>query len=109
MRVAVRQALEPRRVERADDAVARAGCVLELRLEAVAHEQDELRRVDRLDVARRDLEVVRLGARRRQVLDVRAGRGDLLGRVGEGIEGRDDRRVPGRARGAAARDDRREQ
>ena len=62
---------------------------LELRLEAVAHQHHEVGALHGHDVVGRQFEVVRLGARRRQVRHVHARAADLLGGVGEGIEGRD--------------------
>ena len=64
MDVAVLQAVEAGRVEHRDDVLAVSRGVFELRLEAVAEEQHEIRLVDLLDVARRRLEIVRLGAGR---------------------------------------------
>jgi hypothetical protein len=40
VRVAVRKAVQSRRVEKVDDVVAASGCVFELWLEAVAEEQN---------------------------------------------------------------------
>ena len=70
--------------------------VLERGLEPAADVDDELGVANRLDVARRELDVVGLGAGRREVDDlVRAAR-DLLRRPGERIEGR--RRTTGGSR-----------
>ena len=53
--------------------------------------EDERRAVDVAHVARRQLEVVRLGAGRRQVADAGVAPRDLLGGVGERVERRHDR------------------
>ncbi len=77
----------PEKVERA--AVSRLDRILERGLEAAADVDDEFGVADRLDVARRQLDVVGLDTGRREVDDlVRAAR-DLLGRPGEWIEGGD--------------------
>ena len=76
--------------------------LLERGHEALAEVQNGVRVLNELDVARGELEVVRLCAGGRQVLDVGVGR-DLLRRIGDGIEGRDDvRACVVRARAAAA-------
>src|SRR6478735_2737471 len=72
------------------------------RLEAVAQIEDDRRVDDPGDLAWSELQVVWLGAGRRQVLDVEAGATDSLGGVGEGIEGRNARVLPARASRAAA-------
>ena len=83
----------------------------ELRLESMSHQQDEAGVLHRLDIVGRELEVVRLGARGRQVRNVDAGAADLLGGEGEGIEGGDDlvtartRRVTARREGGGDRAD----
>jgi hypothetical protein len=64
------------------------------RLEPVAQIEDDRRVDDPADLARSELQIVRLRAGRRQVLDVEAWPADSLGGVGEGIEGRNDRVLP---------------
>ena len=64
--------------------------VLERGHEAAAEVEDEVRLPHPLDVAGRELDVVRLGAGGREVHDVDVVRRDLLGDPGERIEGRDD-------------------
>ena len=78
--------------------------VLELRLEALAEQQHEIRVVELLDVAGRRLEVVRLGPGRREVANAHRRPADLLRGERERIEGRDDARalVVGAAATAAA-------
>ena len=75
---------------------------LERRLEAAAEVEDEVGGADALDVARRELDVVRLGAGRREVRDGHPVAADLLGRVRERIEAGDDRRCGRRRRRRAA-------
>ena len=72
------------------------------RLEAVREIQDDAGGLDAFDVARRELDVVRLGARRREVVDLERRAAGPLRREGEGIERRHDA-VPtsGRRRAAA--------
>ena len=77
-------------------------------LEPVADVHDERRLLDAPDVPRRQLEVVRLGAGRRQVGDTDVLPSDLLGRVRQGIEGR-DHRVSGGIAAAPTRCDNRRQ
>ena len=87
----VAEPVEARRVEQRDDVRVRVtGGAFELWLEAVAHQQHRPGRLHRRHVVGRQLEIVWLGAGRRQVRDVHARAPDLLGRVGERIEGRDD-------------------
>jgi hypothetical protein len=87
--------------ERERGAVRGPSRAFELRLESMSHQQDEPGVLDRLDIVGRELEVVRLGARGRQVRDLDVGPADLLGDEGQGIEGGDDG-VPARARRVTA-------
>ena len=64
-------------------------------LDAVAQQQHEVGLLDVTNVAGRHLEVVRLGARGRQVPHVHAGAAHLLGGERERIEGRHDLLPPG--------------
>ena len=75
------------------------------RLEAMAEVEDDARVLDRGDFLRCQLQVVRLGSRRREVLDVERRPSDPLGGVGKGIERRNHRvRPTGAARPAARKD-----
>ena len=69
MDVAVLQAVETRRLEEVESVVAVSRSVLELRLEALAEEKHQIRVVELLHVAGSRLEVVRLGAGRREIAD----------------------------------------
>ena len=64
---------------------------LEAGLKAGAEIEHDVGLADPLHVSRRELDVVRLGAGRGEVPDGHLVAADLLGRVGEGIEGRGDR------------------
>ena len=66
--------------------------ILDRRLEAVADVEDEGSLLQAPDVARGQLEIVRLGPGRREIVDAHAASGHLLGRVRERVERRDDRR-----------------
>ena len=66
--------------------------VLELRLEALAEQQDEICVPQLPDVSGRRLEVVRLGSGRREVANVHGRPADLLRGKRERIEGRGDAR-----------------
>ena len=88
-------------------AVASARRLLEGGLEPAARVEDEVGRANPLDVARRELDVVGLGAGRCQIHDLDAVASDLLGGEGERVEAGHDLRPPGRAGGVAARRTRR--
>jgi hypothetical protein len=66
--------------------------LLHCRLEAVAQVEDEIRVLQRLEVVRCELEIVRLRPCGREIDDVRPRSGDALGDPGEWVEARDDRR-----------------
>jgi hypothetical protein len=66
--------------------------VLQCGLEARADVEDDVSGADAFDVPRGQLDVVRLGSRRREVHHVYLRAADLLGCVGERIEGSHDRR-----------------
>ena len=86
-----------------DDAAARLGGGLaDGRLEAVAEVQDDVGALDSADRSRRQLEVVRLGAGRREVVDLVTRSADPLGRVRQRIEGGNDRLLAARGGRAAA-------
>jgi hypothetical protein len=76
--------------------------VLERGLEAATGVDDEPGVVHELHVLRRELEVVRLSARRGQVDHVELVAPHVLGSPGERIEARDHSRGPGALAGAAA-------
>src|SRR5437867_13214797 len=80
VRVAVREATKPGRVEELQDLGARARSALDLRLEAVPQEQDEIGGANLLHLLGRDLQVVRLRPGRSQVLHVDSRACDLLSR-----------------------------
>jgi hypothetical protein len=106
VRLLVRCAPKLDAFEQVDRRPARAGDgVLDRRLELGVDVEDDIRLLDTSDVPRGQLDVVRLRAGRRQVRDVDGGATDLLSRVLERIERRDDlaRRVVSRP-GAAARE-----
>ena len=89
--VAVLEQREP--VEQLDG--SSAGAVhrfLERRLEPLAEIEHHVRGANALHVARRELDVVRLGAGRRQVRHLDARAADPLGREGQRVEARDDAR-----------------
>ena len=94
MGVPVGEQVEARGVEKVENVGPVAGGVLELRLEAVAEEEDEPCLAHRRGVDGGELEVVRLRARRRQILD-RVARCDLLRRERERIEARNHAVRPG--------------
>jgi len=77
------------------------------RLEAVADVEHDVGRLELRNRPRCELEVVRLGALRSQVLDAYVGTPDTLGRVRERIEGGDDGRAPVATRTATAGRERR--
>ena len=88
------------KVDRASSALLH-GC-LESGHEAVAEVEDERGGIDVPHIARRQLEVVRLGARGREVADVDSRSGDLLDGEGDRVEGGHDGLLGRtRARGAA--------
>jgi hypothetical protein len=64
--------------------------VLDRRLEPVAHHEHDARRRDLVDLLRRHLEVVGLGARRREIDDLDASAADLPGGLRERVERGDD-------------------
>ena len=64
--------------------------ILDRGLEPARRVDHEARIPDRLDVARRELDIVRLGPGWREVHDLGSVGHDLLGRPGQRIEGRDD-------------------
>ena len=66
--------------------------ILESGLEASTDVDDQVGVRDLPNVTRGELEIVRLGTRRREVDDVRARASDLLGDPGKGVEAGDDRR-----------------
>ena len=72
------------------------------RLEAVREIQDDAGGLDAFDVARRELDVVRLGARGREVVDLERRAAGPLRREGEGIERRHDAVATSSRRRAAA-------
>ena len=90
--VAVFEPVETRRVEKAEDVVAVSRGVLELRLEALAEQQDEICVPQLPDVSGRRLEVVRLCSGRREVANVHGRPADLLRGKRERIERRGDAR-----------------
>ena len=93
-------------VERAAVALLHGG--LEPGHESLAEIEHERRVVDRTDVARRQLEVVRLRACWREVPDRGTGNRDLLGSERQRVEAGNDGLLPLRARAApAARGERR--
>ena len=65
--------------------------LLHRRLEAVREIENDVRLLHLGNLARRQLDVVRLGARRRQVLHVDRRPPGALGRKGKRVEGCDDR------------------
>ena len=90
--VRIAAVLELERVQEIDRCIRTESGVFDGRLEAAPEVEDEIRRLDPLDVARRELEVVGLDARRRQVLDLDRIAPDLLRRecerigAGDGLE-----------------------
>ena len=93
-------------VEQVDRAARPLSRLLDRRLEAPAEVEDEVGVRDPLHVARGELEIVRLDARRSQVHDGHARTADLLRGERERIEGRDDVQGAGLRplRAAAARE-----
>ena len=94
------QILSGEQVERAAIALLHGG--LEPGHESLPEIEHERRVVDRTDVARGQLEVVRLGACGREIPDGGTGDRDLLGSKRQRIEAGNDRLLALRARAAAA-------
>jgi hypothetical protein len=79
--------------------------LLERRLESVSEVEDEVSVADGLDIAGRELEVVRLRTGRRQIDDPSAGARDALSSPGERVEARHDGRSAVRVVAAPGHDD----
>ena len=90
-------------LEQVDRRVVALGGVFERGLEALAQVEDEVGVADALDVAHRELDIVRLGSRRGEVRDLDAIAADLGGGECQRIEAGDDvRATVGRTRCVAA-------
>src|SRR5947207_4387757 len=88
--VVVRVLIEPRGVEQAEHVLAVPGGLLQLGLKPVSEQEDDVGSVNLGDVFGRDLEIMRLGTRRRQITNVNLRAADLLRSERKGIEASDD-------------------